>query len=135
MDYNNDLISKYRDQAVSTMSRGELIVKLYDELLKNLRVASIFINQHNAEGAKKCTAKSRDILNYLIAILDHQYDLSERLNRIYSHMIGQIIKAGATGDAAPIDGIIPIAQELRDAWAQSEKTLRAQNAAQKACDA
>lgn len=123
---SSNLIEKYQEQAVKTMSRGELIIKLYDEVIKNLKYASVLFKQNNIPGAKKCTTKCKDILNYLIVILDNKYDLSKTLNKLYSFMLGQIIQTNATGDASHIDGIIPKLQELREAWAEAEKTLRSQ---------
>lgn len=123
---NNNLIEKYQEQAISTMSRGELIIKLYDEIIKNLKYASTLFKQNNIPAAKKCTNKCRDIINYLIAILDMKYDLSKTLNRLYSYMLGQIIQTNATGDTTHIEGIIPKLEELREAWVDAEKGLRSQ---------
>lgn len=127
MAYNNDLITQYQEQSILTMSRGELLVKLYDELLKNLRFASLLFGQKQAENAKKYTTKAKDIVNYLFAILDDKYSISADLKQIYSHMLGQIIKANVSGDPASLEEIIPTVQELRSAWATAEKSTRMQN--------
>lgn len=123
---SNNLIEKYQEQAISTMSKGELIVKLYDEMIKNLKYATILFQKNNVPAAKKCTNKCKDILNYLIVILDQKYDLSQTLNQLYSYMLGQIIMTNATGEVSHIDGIVPKLQELRDAWAEAEKSVRSQ---------
>lgn len=127
MAYNNDLITQYQEQSILTMSRGELLVKLYDELLKNLRYASLLFGQKQPENAKKYTTKAKDIVNYLFAILDDQYSISANLKQIYSHMLGQIIKANVSGSPAPLEEIIPTTQELRATWAEAEKSTRMQN--------
>lgn len=121
---NNNLIMQYQEQSILTMSRGELLVKLYDELLKSLRYASILFGQKQTEAAKKYTAKAKDIVNYLFAILDDRYSISENLKQIYSHMLGQIIKANVSGDPAGLEEIIPTVQELRAAWTKAEKSTR-----------
>ena len=123
---NGSLIEKYQEQAIATMSRGELIVTLYDEVIKNLKYASTLFSNGNAEAAKKCTKKCQSILNYLVAVLDGNYDLSQRLRRMYSYMIGQIIITDATGDPSKIDAIVPQFEELRGAWSEAEKSLRVQ---------
>ncbi len=123
----NSMISQYQEQEINTMSRGELLIKLYDELIKNLKYGAILLNQNNSEPAKKCMTKCRDILNYLIVILNHQYPISEQLQSIYSFMIGQIIQANVHGQADYLEKILPMVQELRDAWVQAEKTVRMQN--------
>ncbi len=123
----NPLIMQYREQEINTMSRGELLIKLYDELIKNMRYGALLFSQNNPEAAKKCTSKCRDILNYLVVILDNQYPISEKLRNIYSFMIGQIIQANVNNQADYLEKILPMAQELRDAWVQAEKTVRMQN--------
>lgn len=122
---SGNLIEKYQAQAIGTLSRGELIIKLYDEVLKNLKYASVLFKQGNSDAARKCTGKCRKIFNYLIVILDGKYDLSVRLGRIYSHMIGQIILTDATGDTSHIESIVPQLEDLRGAWDEAEKQLRA----------
>lgn len=127
MAYNRNLIMQYQEQSILTMSRGELLVKLYDELLKNLRHASILFGQKQKEPAMKCTKKAKDIINYLYATLNDKYSISANLKQIYSHLVGQIIRANASGDPASLDEIIPTVQELRDAWVQAEKSTRIKN--------
>ncbi len=124
MNGNSELITKYQEESIRTLSKGELILRLYDEVLKNLRYACALFREGNAAAAKKCTGKSRSILNYLIVILDRKYDLAETLNRVYAYVIGQIIKADATGDAAGLEQAASRFGEVRDAWAQSVKNIR-----------
>ena len=126
MSDSSDLIMKYQEQAINTMSRGELIIRLYDELIKNLKYASIFFKKKNTAAAQKCTGKCRSILNYLIVILDRKYELSQTLERLYTYMVGQIIQVNVSGDASVLDKIVPKVEELRDTWAQAEKKLRSQ---------
>lgn len=107
MAESNNPILQYREQAIRTMSKGELLVKLFDEVLKNLKYASMLFRSENYDAAKKCTTKCKDILNYLCAILDDKYSLSEDLRKVYSHFIGEIIKADVDHDADALDGLIP----------------------------
>jgi len=123
---NIDFIEQYQKQEIFTMSSGELLVKLYDEFIKNIKYASVLFGQENVEAARKCTTKCKDIINYLIVILDGRYPISDNLRRIYSNWITQIIWANAKSDASYLDKIAPEIQDLREAWAQAEKTLRMQ---------
>ena len=122
---SGNLIEKYQEQAIGTLSRGELIVKLYDEVIKNLKYASVLFKQGNGDAARKCTGKCRKIFNYLIVILDGKYDLSARLGKVYSFMIGQIILTEATGETSHIEAIVPQLEDLRGAWDEAEKKTRA----------
>lgn len=121
---SGSLIEKYQEQAIGTMSNGELIVRLYDEVIKNLKYASVLYKQGNSGAARKCTGKCQKILNYLIVILNDKYELSARMRNTYSFMIGQIIITDATGDTSHIEAIVPQLEELRSAWSEAEKSLR-----------
>lgn len=124
---DSDLIMNYQAQAFNTMSKGELLVKLYDGELKDLKYASILLKQKDCDRAREYLTKSKNILNYLIAILNDKYSLSENLRTIYLNFLGQIVFASAYGDASYIDKIIPTVQDLRDSWAEAEKTVQMQN--------
>ncbi len=121
---NRSLIAKYRDQSVLTMSRGELILRLYDEVLKNARFACRLFREENRTAAFRCTAKCRNILNYLTVILDRKYELSVPFNRMYSYLNGQLIRADTTGNPAGLEKAIPRFAELREAWSQSIRKSR-----------
>lgn len=123
----NDLIRQYKEREILTMSNGELLVKLYDELIKNLKYGSTLMGQKNVDAARKCTTKSKNIINYLLTLLDDRYPISKNLRTIYMKWIGHIIKANVTGDASHLDQISPEIRELREAWAESEKKSRIQN--------
>ena len=124
MNGNQDLIMKYQEQAISTMSRGELVIALYDEVLKNLKFGSLLLKKDNAAAAGKCMKKCRDILNYLTVTLDPKYEITATLSRLYAYLLGQIVLGAAKNDASYLDRIIPQVQELRDAWVQTEKKIR-----------
>ena len=124
---SNNPIRQYREQAIRTMSKGELLVKLFDEELKNLKYAAMLFRNGKYEAGKKCTTKCKNILNYLCAILDDKYSISANLRIIYSHFIGEIIKADVSHDAETLEKIIPVVQDLRETWAQAEKLSRIQN--------
>jgi flagellar protein FliS len=121
---SNSLIQKYQDQAISTMSDGERIVRLYDEIIKNLKYASMLLKKGDSVNAQKCMKKCRNILNYLTVILDEKYSLSNTLKKLYTYMAGEIVTAEATGDVSHIETILPQVVELRSAWAEAEKQVR-----------
>ncbi|HCR44587.1 MAG TPA: flagellar export chaperone FliS [Ruminococcaceae bacterium] len=124
---DNDLIMQYQAQAFNTMSRGELLVRLYDGAIKDLKYASMLLKQNDSGRAREFLNKSKNILNYLIVILNDKYSISANLKTIYMNCLGQVVLSSAYGDASYIDKIIPTLQELRDAWAEAEKKVQMQN--------
>lgn len=126
---SNRLIQRYEEQSISTMSGGELIIRLYDEIIKNLKFATKMYSQKNNAAAQKCTEKCRKIINYLTVILDGKYQLSSTLRQLYTYMVGQIIITEATGDTSHIDVLIPQLEDLRSAWVEAEKGLHTKDPA------
>ena len=90
------------------------------------RYGAVLLKEKNVDSAKKCTAKSKDIINYLLVILDDHYSIATNLRKIYSAWLGQIVRANAYEDAAHLERILPEVQDLRDAWAQAEKATHIQ---------
>lgn len=117
----SNAILRYKQQAVSTMSRGEQLIALYREALKNLRYGSQMMKDKNYPVAEKCTQKSKDIFNYLSSVLNRQYDVSKDLYELYSFINRQIISAEVRRDSVPLDEVIPLVESLTDTWLQAEK--------------
>lgn len=116
-----DPIHQYKEQSVLTMSRGEQLVALFNEALKNLRYGSRLMKEENYDIAAKCTDKSKKIFSYLSSILDNQYDISGQLYQLYYFINQETIRAEIKRDASVLDGIIPLVEELSDTWTQAEK--------------
>ncbi|MDP4108461.1 MAG: flagellar export chaperone FliS [Bacillota bacterium] len=114
-------VMEYQKQSINTMSKGELLIRLYDELLKNIRCASLLFKDKNSDAAKKCTGKVRRIIHYLNEILDRSYSLSGDLEKIYDFLNTEVFRAELRGDHEALDKIVPLVQELRDTWVQANK--------------
>jgi flagellar protein FliS len=114
-------IQQYKQQAIYTMSQGEQLIVLFDEALKNLHYGSMMLKNENFVTSRKCTLKCKNIFGYLSAILDHKYDLADNLDELYTFFIQQIEKAEATQDAALLDELVPLVEEMRDTWVQADK--------------
>ena len=95
-------LTQYKEQAISTMSKGELTVALFDEALKNIRHAILLMEQQDYTRSKDCTDKAQSIFRYLCVALNYNYDISNSLNQLYKFFNQEIIHeelaAGADGD-------------------------------------
>lgn len=117
----NDLVSRYKAQSVSTMSQGEQLVALYDEALKNLHYGSMLMGRQEYEAAEKCVDKCRRIFTYLSSVLDRRMGMGADLYQMYYYFNQQIVRAQVRRDPAVLDEVYPLVKDLRDAWAQAEK--------------
>ena len=116
-----NVAQQYQEQAVNTMSRGELLVKLFEAVLKNIKYASILLKQENYEQAEIYLNKSGRIFNYLCQSLDRKYSISADLNNIYRFLNQELIRANIRRDAEILDKILPLVQDLHDTWVQADK--------------
>jgi flagellar secretion chaperone FliS len=119
MPYNP--IQQYKEQSINTMSKGEQLITLFDEALKNLHYGSMMLQDRNYETSRKCTNKCKNIFSYLSSILDRQYGVSDDLGQLYHFIYKQILQAELKRDPAILDELVPLVENMRDTWSQAEK--------------
>jgi len=116
-----DPIMQYKQQSINTMSKGEQLVTLLNEALKNLHYGSLMLKDKNYATAQKCTEKSKRIFSYLSSVLDWNYEVTNDLYQLYYFFNQQIIKAEVKRDAAVLDDLVPLVEKMRDTWEEAEK--------------
>ena len=116
-----DPIMQYKQQSINTMSKGEQLVTLLNEALKNLHYGSLMLKDKNYATAQKCTEKSKNIFSYLSSVLDWNYEVTNDLYQLYYFFNQQIIKAEVKRDAAVLDDLVPLVEKMRDTWEEAEK--------------
>ena len=116
--------SRYQEQSVMTMTRADMLLKLYDETVKQLHNGVHFIKEKDMASADKCLQKAQNILQYLSSTLDRKYPISNNLASLYRFFKDQIMAASIHRDTKPLESITPMISELRDAFAQADKQLR-----------
>ncbi len=115
---------QYKNTSVNTMTKGELLLLLFDEVIKKLNFSKILMSNNDFEQASVNLTKCRNIFNHLIVTLDDKYELSQELSEMYMFLNGEIIKASALKDSSKIDAILPIVRDLRETWAEADKISR-----------
>lgn len=111
----------YQQQSVMTMTQGEMLLKLYDETIKQLSAAEIYMGEGSIEKTNLALQKAQKILNHLRATLDFQYDISNQLAALYDYFVRQIVSANIKKDVKLIQEILPMVSDLRDTFAQAAK--------------
>lgn len=111
----------YKEQSVNTMTAGEMLILLYDEVLKRLTRAELALEKKDYVLFEQSIDRSTDIIYYLKDTLDNQYQISSELNRMYDFFIFELsrIKAGRRPEV--IKELKPLVDELRGAFREAEK--------------
>ena len=85
-----------REQTISAMSSGELLLLLYDELVKRLMRAELALNKEDYDLFEADVTRSLEIVRYLDDTLDRQYPVGRDLARLYDFFSYELnrVKAG-----------------------------------------
>jgi len=108
----------YRRQDVLTANSIDLIVMLYDALKKNLVLGKRSITKMDVNSAHKHLIKAQEIVAALINSLDMNYQISEDLLSIYDFILRSTEEANVRKDAASLEPLLEIVDDLRSAWDQ-----------------
>ena len=116
--------TQYKNQSLSTMAPGELLVKLFDEMIKQCRLAVIHIEKKDLAAANDSLIKSQTIVSTLDSSLDMRYPVSKELHDFYVFFAKQLLKANMEKNVAVINDLLPLLKDLRDSFDQAEKQSR-----------
>ena len=108
-------------QTVSTMTKGEMLLLLYDELLKRLTRAEIALNEEEYDLFEKAVERSEEIIRYLDKTLNMEYEISVELRRMYEFFLYEISRLKAGRKVAVIQELKPLVTDLRDAFKEASK--------------
>lgn len=121
----NNPYDRYKQQSVMTMTPGEMLLKLYDETIKQLHVAISFIEEGDITKSNVALQKAQRIINYLTTTLDFKYEISNNLAALYAYFIRMIMKANVKKDTSVLKEILPMIADLRDAYSKADVMARA----------
>lgn len=119
-------LQQYKQQSINTMTKGELLILLYDEWIKRMRRAVIAIEDGDTIQAHEAIVRAQDIIDYLMATLDRKYPISEELARLYDFFKTQLVEANVKKDKSMIEAIIPMVSDLRDTWKEANRISQGQ---------
>ena len=117
---------QYQRQSVMTMTQGEMLTKLYDEVIKQMSGAKICLTEKDLSGVNNALQKAQRILFYLKSTLDFKYEISGNLDALYDFFIERTVQANLKKDAAMLDEIIPMIEDLRDTFVQADRNARSE---------
>ena len=109
----------YKDQSVMTMTKGELLIVLFDELIKRLTRAEFAIDKENFDVFDQSIDRSQEIVEYLRASLDFNYEISAEINRMYDFFLYEITRIKAGRKKELIAELKPLVKDLRDTFEEA----------------
>jgi len=115
--------SQYTARAIQTASPGQLVVMLYDGLLRFLNQSRVAMERRDLGEAGLKMSRAQAIVTELRCTLDiTQGPIAENLARIYDWTADEMLAARLENDAQRIARLAGMLGELRDTWAQIANT-------------
>ena len=114
----NGGISAYQENAISTQTRGRLIVLLYEGAIKFLNQAKRELEAGNYAAKGQFINRALAILNELDSCLntDDGGDVATNLRRLYHFMIRHLGEANVERDPQRIQDVIDCLRDLNEGW-------------------
>ena len=111
----------YKEQGINDMTPGELLLLLYDELVKRLVRADLALGKKDYALFEASVDRCLDILRYLDDTLDMQYPISRNLNRLYDYFCYELNRVKAGRNKTELDRMKTMVGELRDSFREAHK--------------
>lgn len=116
---------QYRQNSLETMTQGELLLLVYDELVKRLKLANMELGRQQYENFEKAVDRAMEIIRYLSATLDRRYPISKNLSQLYEFFCYELSRVKAGRNATELERVIRMTDELRDSFRQADKNAAA----------
>lgn len=126
-------IQHYKEQSISTMTPNELLLLLYDELVKNLMRCDLALDQKEYALLETAVDKAVAIIQYLDDTLDDHYPISRELHKLYDYFGYQLARVKIGRNKKVLDEVRPMISDLRESFRQAEKNC-AEEAEKKAAE-
>ena len=111
----------YKEQTVNTMTPGEMLNLLYDELLKRLTRAELALEKEDFELFEQSVQRAVDIVTYLKDTLNHNYEISAELRRMYDFFLYEFSRIRAGRNSEVVKEVRPLIIDLREAFKEAQR--------------
>jgi flagellar protein FliS len=117
---NNRELTAYREAAVQGTSPVELVIMLYDALVRDMKRVMAAIQAGNIEDRVNQSNHAFDVLQELDGSLDMENggSTARDLSRFYSHVRAKVMEVQFKQDPAILERQIEMVLELRRGWEQ-----------------
>ncbi|MBN7773716.1 flagellar export chaperone FliS [Clostridium aminobutyricum] len=115
---------QYKAQSVETMTKGEMLILLYDEINKRLLRAKKSLAEGEVQLFEADVQRAIDIVRYLIKSLDRRYPISNDLYRMYDFINFDLSRLKSGRNLSIIDEITPLVKDLRDTFKEADRLAK-----------
>ncbi len=120
-------MDSYREHALDGASAVDLVVALYDGMVRFLSAAIAAVERGDTEGRRAAVKRALDIVIHLQARL--RMDVGGRpaqaLSDFYASIFAEILQASQAASKAKFEHAIDCVKSVREAWRQAAKNPEA----------
>lgn len=118
--YAKNARAAYMQNDLKSLSREEIVVKLYQALRVRLRAAIEEIGEGNIGKKAEHLSRGLAIVIELQASLDMEQggEIAVNLNDLYGYLISDIIAANLKSDVEKIENALKVVEPLLEAWTE-----------------
>ncbi len=113
---------QYKAHSLDTMTSGELLLVLYDELVTRITRAELALKADKLELFDQSVTRCKEIIRYLDDTLDRQYPISANLSKLYDFFLYSLSRVQIGRNAQVLAEIKPMLVDLRDSFHAAQKT-------------
>lgn len=114
----------YKQQSVLTMTPGQILLAVYDELIKQIHFAKLGFEENDNSAINRSLQKSQQIVHVLQGTLNFDYSISAGLNDLYDYFDFVFRNTNMKKDSVGLDDVLSMVVELREAFAEADKLAR-----------
>ena len=103
------------------MTQGELLLLVYDELVKRLTKAELDLEKGDYPAFEAAASKSMVIIRYLDDTLDRSYPIARQLARLYEFFCYELNRVKAGRNKTELERVKRMVGELRDSFRQAAR--------------
>lgn len=122
MPMNARGLQQYKEQSLNTMTQGELLLLLLDELVKRLLRGELALDQGDLDLFEASIDRCLAIVWYLDDTLDRRYDISRELHRLYDFFGYDLNRIKIGRNKRELSRLKPLITDLRDSFRAAEQT-------------
>ena len=115
--------ARYKGVAVTTCSPGQLLVMLYDGILRFCTEAKVAIEKKDRARAGERIGRAHEIVSHLTATLDpsHAPELADNLMAVYGFCVRRLLEANLEQNAAKLVEVVNAILPIREGFAEANK--------------
>lgn len=114
---------QYKETSINTMTQGELLLLLYDELVKRAARADVALEKEDYPLFEASVDRCLDIFYYLDGTLDPKYAISGELHRLYDFFCYDFSRIKAGRNRKELTRIRPMLSDLRGSFQTAAKSM------------